>query len=214
LFYEQFIFVYNWTTIPKSFDHRTRKPLCGIYPSSNKKKCNDTNQSGSRLKKNIVHYFVNRLSVIIVRCFNKSMYILAVVKIYNISIYDIVIAVSTCVDNIFLKMVVLTETCKGWTIKNTAFINHIGWWLKILYSEISSIFILQVSQNVSSYVSTWKRHENNTTSTHRYHAIVDIRVHRLPMLLFRLYHNLLILYLALVTSEVEYASVTRISYER
>jgi hypothetical protein len=55
----------------------------------------------------------NRGPVIIIRCFNKSLYILVLVKRYNIYIYDIVIVVSICVDNILLKMVVLTETCKG-----------------------------------------------------------------------------------------------------
>jgi hypothetical protein len=40
------------------------------------------------------------------------MYILVLVKIYNIYIYEVIV-VSICVDNILLKMVVLTETCKG-----------------------------------------------------------------------------------------------------
>jgi hypothetical protein len=43
----------------------------------------------------------------------KSMYILVLVKKCNIHIYDMVIVVSICFDNILLKMVVLTETCKG-----------------------------------------------------------------------------------------------------
>jgi hypothetical protein len=50
------------------------------------------------------------------------MYIL--VKRYNIYIYDMVIIVSICVDNILLKMVVLTETCIGWKIKNITVINQ------------------------------------------------------------------------------------------
>jgi hypothetical protein len=41
------------------------------------------------------------------------LYILVFVKRCNVYIYDIVIIVSICVDNILLKMVVLTETCKG-----------------------------------------------------------------------------------------------------
>jgi hypothetical protein len=40
------------------------------------------------------------------------MYILVLVRRYNIYIYDMVTVVSICVDNILLKMVVLTETCK------------------------------------------------------------------------------------------------------
>jgi hypothetical protein len=58
------------------------------------------------------------------------MYILVLLKRYNIYIYDIVIVVSICVDNILLKMVVFTETCKGWKITNTTFINHTVLWLK------------------------------------------------------------------------------------
>jgi hypothetical protein len=58
---------------------------------------------------------------------------------HNIYICDMVIVVSICVDNILLKMVVLTETYgyKGWKIKNTNFINHNGRWLKILYTVTS-----------------------------------------------------------------------------
>jgi hypothetical protein len=41
------------------------------------------------------------------------MYILVSVKRYNIYIYDMVTVVSIYVDNILLKMVVLTETWKG-----------------------------------------------------------------------------------------------------
>jgi hypothetical protein len=41
------------------------------------------------------------------------MYILVLVKRHNIYIYDMAIVVSICVDNILLKMVVLSETCKG-----------------------------------------------------------------------------------------------------
>jgi hypothetical protein len=41
------------------------------------------------------------------------------------------------VDNILLKMVVLTETCKGWKIKNPTYINHTGQWLRILYTVTS-----------------------------------------------------------------------------
>jgi hypothetical protein len=92
-----------------------------------------------RLQKNIVHYFVNRLTVIIFRRFDKSMYILILVKSYNIYIYDMVIVVSIRVDNILLKMIFLTETCKGWRIKNTTFIYHTGQWLKILYTSRCSI---------------------------------------------------------------------------
>jgi hypothetical protein len=66
------------------------------------------------------------------------MYMLVLVKIYNIYIYDMVIVVSRCVGNILLKMVFLTETCKGWKIKKTTVINHTGWWLEILYT-ISSV---------------------------------------------------------------------------
>jgi hypothetical protein len=65
------------------------------------------------------------------------MHILVLDRRYNIYIYDIVILVSICVDNILLKMVVLIETCKGWKIINTTFINHTGRWLKILYTIIS-----------------------------------------------------------------------------
>jgi hypothetical protein len=45
------------------------------------------------------------------------MYILVLVKRYNIYIYDIVITVSICVNSILLKMVVLTETCKDEKLK-------------------------------------------------------------------------------------------------
>jgi hypothetical protein len=62
------------------------------------------------------------------------MYILVLVKRYNIYIYEMVIVVPICVDNILLKMVVLTETCKGWKIKNTTFINRTRRRLKILYT--------------------------------------------------------------------------------
>jgi hypothetical protein len=62
------------------------------------------------------------------------MYILVLAKRYNIYIHDIVIAVSICVENIILKMGVLTETCKGWKIKKTTFINHTGRRLKILFT--------------------------------------------------------------------------------
>jgi hypothetical protein len=65
------------------------------------------------------------------------MYILALVKRYNIYIYDIVRVVSICVDDILLKMVILTETCKEWKIKSKTFINHTGRWLKILYTVTS-----------------------------------------------------------------------------
>jgi hypothetical protein len=41
------------------------------------------------------------------------MYILVLVKIYNIYINNMVIVVYICVDNILLKMVFLTEICKG-----------------------------------------------------------------------------------------------------
>jgi hypothetical protein len=40
------------------------------------------------------------------------MYNLELVKRYNIYVYDMVIVVSICVDNILLKVIVLTETCK------------------------------------------------------------------------------------------------------
>lgn len=61
------------------------------------------------------------------------MYILLLVKIYIIYIYDMVVIVFICVDVILLKMVILTETCKGRKIKNTNFISHTGQWSKILY---------------------------------------------------------------------------------
>jgi hypothetical protein len=62
-----------------------------------------------------------------------TMLLLQLVKIHNIYIYDMVIVVS-----ILLKMVILTETCKGWKIKkNATFINHTGRWLKILYTITS-----------------------------------------------------------------------------
>jgi hypothetical protein len=67
------------------------------------------------------------------------MYILVLVKRYNIYIYDIVIVVSICVDNILLKMVFLTETCEK--LIYTAFISHTGQWLKTLYT-IMKIFFL------------------------------------------------------------------------
>jgi hypothetical protein len=68
------------------------------------------------------------------RYFNISMYILALVDRYTIYIYDLAVVVSIRVDNILLKTVVLTETCKGWKIKNTTFISHTERWLKILYT--------------------------------------------------------------------------------
>jgi hypothetical protein len=40
------------------------------------------------------------------------MYILVLVRRYNIYIYEVVIVVSICVDNILLKTLVLTEACK------------------------------------------------------------------------------------------------------
>jgi hypothetical protein len=40
------------------------------------------------------------------------MYILVLVKRYNIYIYDMATLVPICVDTILLKMVVLTKTCK------------------------------------------------------------------------------------------------------
>jgi hypothetical protein len=87
------------------------------------------------------------------RYFNKSMYILVLVKRYNIYIYYMVIVVSVYVDNILLKMVVLTETCKGWKIKNTTFINHSERWLKILYTSYTA----KTSEEVSSYTITGVR---------------------------------------------------------
>jgi hypothetical protein len=125
-----------WITGPqyqRALNHRTTKPRCGIYSSSIKeKKCNDTNQIAFRLNINIEHYFDNRLTIIF-RCFDKLMFIL--LKRCNIYIYDMVIVTSICVDNILLKMVVLTETCKGWKIKNTTFISHTGRWLRIFYTR-------------------------------------------------------------------------------
>jgi hypothetical protein len=59
------------------------------------------------------------------------MYILVLVKRYNIYIYDMVIVVSICVDNILLEMIILTETCKGCKLKKN-FINHTGRWLQTI----------------------------------------------------------------------------------
>jgi hypothetical protein len=61
---------------------------------------------------------------------------------YNIFIYDMVLLVSICVDNILLKMVVLTETCKAWKIKNTTFINHTGRWLKNFMYNLNCLMMI------------------------------------------------------------------------
>jgi hypothetical protein len=114
---------------------------CGIHSSSfNEKKYQDMNQIRSRFNKKffLKLYFVNRLLIISCKCFNKFMYFLILVKLYNFYINDIVIVVSKNVDNVLLKMVDPTETCQGWIIKN-----HTGWCWK------SFIFLSKIITTIS-----------------------------------------------------------------
>jgi hypothetical protein len=51
---------------------------------------------------------------------------------------DIVIVVSACIDNVLLKTVALTETCKGWKIKkHNIYQSH--WTALIIFYTIASV---------------------------------------------------------------------------
>jgi hypothetical protein len=89
----------------------------------------NTKQTGFRFEQTLNNNLLDVLIVVILRYFNKSMYILVLTK--GCSYPWLCNSGFLCIDGVLLRMVVLTETCKGWRIKkNTVFISHTGQWLQ------------------------------------------------------------------------------------